>query len=104
MRIREFQKLIEETYYKRDAGRGLGLTFMWFIEEIGELAKGLVRPHKAEVEEEFADVLAWLATLASIHGVDLEDVARAKYGAGCPRCGGKPCHCPMEPPAASNSS
>ena len=50
--------------------------------------------------EEFADVFAWLATLASISGVDLEAAACAKYGAGCPRCGGKPCRCPVDPSSA----
>jgi hypothetical protein len=56
MTIREFQQLIERTYYERDARRGL-------------------------------------ATLASLHGIDLERAAAAKYGAGCPRCGGAPCRC-----------
>ncbi len=42
---------------------------------------------------EFADVLAWLATLANIAGVDLEDAMRAKYGAGCPGCGMPTCIC-----------
>ncbi len=94
MTIREFQKLIEEIYYERDAGRGVGLTFAWFVEEVGELARHIVRPGSGNSAEEFADVFAWLATLASIHGVDLEAAAQAKYGTGCPRCGGKPCSCP----------
>jgi NTP pyrophosphatase (non-canonical NTP hydrolase) len=33
---------------------------------------------RANLEEEFADVLAWLTTLANINGVDLER-ALAKY-------------------------
>ncbi|HNR99694.1 MAG TPA: MazG nucleotide pyrophosphohydrolase domain-containing protein [Planctomycetota bacterium] len=93
MTIREFQQLIERTYYERDARRGLALTFAWFVEEVGELARGIVRPGHAALEGEFADVLAWLATLASLHGIDLERAAAAKYGAGCPRCGGAPCRC-----------
>lgn len=93
MTIREFQQLIERTYYERDARRGPGLTFAWFVEEVGELARGIVRPGRAGMEGEFADVLAWLATLASLHGIDLEQAAAAKYGAGCPRCGGVPCRC-----------
>ncbi len=93
MTIREFQDLIERTYYERDARRGVGLTFAWFVEEVGELARGIVRPERGAVEEEFADVLAWLATLASIQGVDLEKAAAAKYARGCPRCGRIPCAC-----------
>ena len=48
----------------------------------------------ANLEEEFGDVYAWLATLASLHGIDLEAVGRKKYGAGCPRCRATPCSCP----------
>jgi NTP pyrophosphatase (non-canonical NTP hydrolase) len=66
---------------------------MWFCEEVGELTRALRRGRKDELEGEFADVLAWLATLASIAGVDLERAVRAKYGAGCPRCEATPCAC-----------
>ncbi len=93
MTIRDFQKLIERTYYERDARRAPGLTFAWFVEEVGELARGIVRPEPGGLEGEFADVLAWLASLASLHGIDLEQAAAAKYGAGCPRCGAVPCRC-----------
>jgi NTP pyrophosphatase (non-canonical NTP hydrolase) len=94
MTIREFQTLIERIYYERDARRGAGLTFAWFVEEVGELARGIVRPARADIAEEFADVLAWLSSLASLHGIDLEKVAAAKYARGCPRCGATPCACP----------
>ncbi len=93
MRIREFQKLIEAIYYERDAARGLAGTHMWFAEEVGELTRALRRGQKEELAGEFADVLAWLATLASIAGVDLEEVARRKYEGGCPRCSSTPCAC-----------
>jgi NTP pyrophosphatase (non-canonical NTP hydrolase) len=93
MKIREFQERIEAIYYERDAARGLAGTHMWFCEEVGELTRALRRDQKAELEGEFADVLAWLATLASIAGVDLERAARTKYEAGCPRCKATPCAC-----------
>ena len=96
MRIGDFQKLIEEIYFERDSSRGRDRTFVWFVEEVGELARALARrgdPTGQNLAEEFADVLAWLATLASLEGISLEEVARAKYGKGCPRCGGKPCRC-----------
>ncbi len=95
MHIREFQKLIEETYYQRDAARGRDRTFAWFVEEVGELAKALTRGRDPRnLRGEFADVLAWLATLASLEGIDLGEAAEEKYGRGCPRCGAKPCACP----------
>jgi NTP pyrophosphatase (non-canonical NTP hydrolase) len=93
MRIAEFQKRIESIYYERDAKRGLAGTHMWFCEEVGELTRALRRDQKQELEGEFADVLAWLSTLASIAGVDLEKAARAKYEKGCPRCKAAPCEC-----------
>ena len=69
--IREFQDFILKQYGKRDTERGTPGTFMWFIEEIGELATALSGDDQANKEEEFADVLAWLNTLANINGVDL---------------------------------
>jgi len=93
MQIAEFQKLIEDIYYERDSARGLAGTHMWFCEEVGELTRALRRDQRDELEGEFADVLAWLSTLASIAGIDLEQAARAKYAAGCPRCNATPCGC-----------
>ena len=93
MQITEFQKLIEEIYYAKDSARGLAGTHMWFCEEVGELTRALRRNQRDELEGEFADVLAWLSTLASIAGIDLEQAARAKYAKGCPRCSATPCTC-----------
>jgi len=93
MHLTEFQKLIESIYLERDAARGLEGTHMWFSEEVGELTRALRRDQQGELEGEFADVLAWLSTLASMKGIDLEAAARAKYAKGCPRCNGTPCAC-----------
>ena len=93
MHLKEFQELIEAIYYEKDAARGLAGTHMWFCEEVGELTRALRRGHQDELEGEFADVLAWLSTLASIAGIDLEAAARKKYGEGCPRCFATPCTC-----------
>ncbi|MHC4379496.1 MAG: MazG nucleotide pyrophosphohydrolase domain-containing protein [Planctomycetota bacterium] len=94
MKLREFQKRIEEIYFEKDKARGIEATYMWFAEEVGELTRALRRDDdRANLEEEFADVLAWLSTLASIRGVDLEEVARKKYGEGCPYCKAVPCAC-----------
>lgn len=93
MTIERFQRLIEEIYGAKDASRGTAGTYMWLAEEVGELSRALRRGDRAELEGEFADVLAWLSTLASLHGVELGEVARAKYGEGCPRCRAIPCAC-----------
>jgi NTP pyrophosphatase (non-canonical NTP hydrolase) len=89
-----FQRRIEEIYFARDAERGIPRTLLWFVEEVGELVRAIRRQQRANLEEEFGDVYAWLATLASLHGVDLEAVGRQKYEAGCPRCQATPCACP----------
>jgi NTP pyrophosphatase (non-canonical NTP hydrolase) len=91
--IAGFQKLIESIYYERDSARGLAGTHMWFCEEVGELTRALRRDTREELEGEFADVLAWLSTLASMSGIDLEKAAKAKYAQGCPRCTSTPCAC-----------
>ena len=93
MKIQEFQQRIEDIYFERDKARGLAGTHMWFCEEVGELTRALRRGHQDELEGEFADVLAWLSTLASIAGIDLEQAARKKYADGCPRCTSVPCAC-----------
>jgi NTP pyrophosphatase (non-canonical NTP hydrolase) len=81
MQINEFQRLIARRYKKRDKERGVPRTFLWFIEEVGELATALASKDKANTEEEFADVFAWLCTLANITDVNLEK-ACGKYTSG----------------------
>ena len=81
MEIRAFQQLIDDKYGKRDRERGTPATYMWFIEEVGELATALHGTDQANKEEEFADVLAWLCTLANINDVDLEKACE-KYTKG----------------------
>jgi len=78
MHISEFQQLISKKYEKRDRERGIPATFMWFIEEVGELATALAAKDQQNNQEEFADVFAWLCTLANISDVDLEK-ACGKY-------------------------
>ncbi|HUS80192.1 MAG TPA: MazG nucleotide pyrophosphohydrolase domain-containing protein [Armatimonadota bacterium] len=92
MTIEQFQRTIDATYGERDAARGLEGTFMWLVEEVGELARALRDGDQAEREGEFADVLAWLSTTATIAGVDLQRAAH-RYADGCPKCGGIPCGC-----------
>jgi NTP pyrophosphatase (non-canonical NTP hydrolase) len=92
MTISNFQRHIEAIYLEKDRARGLDADFRWFIEEIGELAKALRAGDQAQLTEEFADVFAWLCTLASLSGVRLEEAVQ-KYAEGCPKCGQTPCGC-----------
>jgi len=91
--VREFQQTIEAIYYERDSARGKLGTFAWLVEEIGELSRALRRQEPGNLEEEFGDCFAWLASLASMNGVDLAKAAQ-KYAGGCPRCQATPCACP----------
>ena len=93
MKINEFQKLIEDVYFDKDSRRGLMESFAWFVEEVGELSRELRSCRNEErLREEFADVLAWLSTLASLAEIDLEEAA-GKYAQGCPKCHQIPCVC-----------
>ena len=94
MTLYEFQALIRAMYHDKDATRGVEGTFMWLTEEIGELATALRSGTHEEIALEFADVLAWLATIANVVDVDLEAAVAKKYGTGCPGCGQFTCTCP----------
>lgn len=94
MTLDDLQQLIRDRYFETDHARGTAGTFMHFMEEVGELstalydnnrppkADGTARPptdaERANLEEEFADVLAWLSTLANINGISLSEVMQ-KY-------------------------
>lgn len=89
-----FQRQIRAIFGARDTKRGIARNFMWFAEEVGELSRALTHESQERREAEFADVFAWLTTLADQAGVDLAQAVWQRYGAGCPRCGGTPCTCP----------
>lgn len=91
-----FQDLIREMYFEKDQQRGVDGTFMWLMEEVGELAAALRNGSKEEQREEFADVLAWLTTIANVAEIDLTEALIEKYGSGCPGCGKFRCTCPDE--------
>ena len=98
MDLRDFQQLIEIMYSHKDRERGSAGTFVWLMEEVGELAAAIGEgADPATKRKEFADVLAWLATLANVEGVDLSEALHAKYGQGCPGCGKMVCVCDAKP-------
>ena len=107
--ILEFQRLIRDMYYSKDIARGVSGTFMWLMEEVGELSSALRETSSGEsaqlsreerhrrrenLQDEFADVLAWLATIANVVDVDLNEAVKKKYGSGCPGCQQFICVCP----------
>lgn len=80
-------------YLEKDQQRGIDGTFMWLMEEIGELASALRNGTPEELQGEFADVLAWITTIANVAQIDLNEALLKKYGAGCPGCGQYVCTC-----------
>ncbi len=94
MNLRDWQRIIEETYGARDRERGLFETFAWLVEEMGEVSRALRRGGPEELQMEFSDALAWLISVANLAGVDLER-AMDRYREGCPKCGHRPCRCPQ---------
>ncbi|HEY0521160.1 MAG TPA: MazG nucleotide pyrophosphohydrolase domain-containing protein [Ilumatobacteraceae bacterium] len=92
MELEEFQRLIEATFGERDRARGVPSSVAWLAEEVGELAQAVRKGSHDDRVHEFADVLAWLASLANQVGVDLTEAA-ARYADGCPRCRSIPCTC-----------
>jgi NTP pyrophosphatase (non-canonical NTP hydrolase) len=91
--LRDFQGLIRQMYHEKDVARGVDGTFMWLMEEVGELAAALREGTHEETAAEFADVLAWLTTIANVAEIDLTAAVVKKYGSGCPGCGLLVCTC-----------
>ncbi|MCU0259807.1 MAG: pyrophosphohydrolase [Ilumatobacteraceae bacterium] len=93
MDLAALQDVIERTYGERDRARGVPSTVAWLAEELGELAQAVRKGTPEQQAHEFADVLAWVASLANQMDVDLAAAIR-RYEAGCPRCAAIPCACP----------
>ncbi|MEQ9714801.1 MAG: MazG nucleotide pyrophosphohydrolase domain-containing protein [Candidatus Asgardarchaeum sp.] len=93
MHTSELQEMMYNIYFKRDRQRGIEKTFMWLVEEIGELAKAILKGDRESQKEEIADVFAWLLSLANLLNINLEKVLIEKYPNKCPRCGKNPCSC-----------
>jgi len=87
--------MMRRIYFHRDSERGTVGTFNWLVEEVEELREALKEGDKKAIENEFADVFAWLASLANVVNIDLEKVAISKYDNRCPKCGLTPCECPL---------
>ena len=94
MHIHEFQEMMRQLYFKRDSERGVDGTYSWLVDEVAELGEELKKgTDKEATEKEFADVIAWLASLANVMGIDLEKAAISKYNYKCPKCHQAPCQC-----------
>jgi len=95
MHIKDFQDIMERIYFHRDSRRGPTGTYDWLVEEVGELGEAMKKDDRKALRDEFADVLAWLASLANVVDVDLEAAALSKYSSRCPKCSQSPCRCQL---------
>jgi NTP pyrophosphatase (non-canonical NTP hydrolase) len=93
MHMADFQKMMNTIYFSRDKDRGVIGTYEWLVDEVKELGEAIEKTDKSETEKEFADVLAWLASLANLMNIDLEKVALNKYPQKCPKCQQPICCC-----------
>ena len=85
--------MMRRVYFHRDSRRGVDGTLDWLVDEVKELGEALKMGDKKALEDEFADVIAWLASLANVTHVDLEEAASNKYDNKCPKCGYASCQC-----------
>jgi len=93
LNISEFQLIMRRIYFEKDSDRGAQGTLNRLSDEVDELREAISTDSDEAVSEELADVLAWLASLANIVGIDLEGAATRKYDNVCPRCASSPCKC-----------
>ena len=93
MHVHEFQEMMRRIYFHRDSKRGVDGTFDWLVDEVKELGEALETGDRRALENEFADVIAWLASLANVTNIDLGKAALNKYDNKCPKCRHSPCQC-----------
>lgn len=95
MNIRKFQTLIKDLYFEQDQKRGLKNSFIWLVEEIGELASVLKKKeiNLDEASEELSDIFAWITSIANLLNIDLENALIKKYPNLCIKCKSNPCVC-----------
>jgi len=93
LHVHDFQNMMRQIYFHRDSERGITGTYEWFVDEVKELEDAIRTQDRKAMVDEFADVLAWLASLANVVGIDLEKAATSKYDGKCPKCHESPCQC-----------
>lgn len=93
MHIHEFQEMMHNIYFHRDLKRGAKGTYEWLVDEVNELGAAMKEGNIKALKDEFADVLAWLASLANVLEINLEDATLTKYDGKCPKCRRTKCEC-----------
>jgi len=102
--IEKIQDMMRRIYFARDAERGAEGTYRWFKEEVEELGDAMRKSDREALENEFADVVAWLVSLANVLQVNLETAVLRKYDNHCPKCSSSPCECTFKREKAKQPS
>ena len=84
MDLGEIRRRIKEKYYKIDSKSGELFLLAVLFEEVGELAEAIRKREIKAIEEELADVLFMVLSLANLFDVDVEGKLVEKYLKGNP--------------------
>jgi len=95
LKVSDFQNLMKKLYFHKDSKRGIKETFIWLVEEVGELANILKNQNidKKKASEEIADIIAWTNSLSNLLEIDVEKALYDKYPNRCKKCNSIPCQC-----------
>jgi len=85
MDLGEIRRRIKEKYYEIDSKSGELFLLAVLFEEVGELAEAVRKREIMAIEEELADVLFMVLSLANLFDVDVEGKLVEKYLKGDPR-------------------
>ncbi len=97
MKIEEAQEMMRNIYWDRDRARGVNGTLHRTQEELAELSAAILeRACTKAIEDEIADVFAWLCSLANLLDIDVSEAFHKKYTDACSKCKQSPCTCPDE--------
>jgi NTP pyrophosphatase (non-canonical NTP hydrolase) len=96
MKIEDAQEMMRRIYFERDSARGITGTLQRTSEELTELNDAIIQKSgRQSLEEEIADVFAWLCSLANLLNINISDVFYTKYTDVCSKCKQSPCSCPQ---------
>ena len=94
MKIEEAQDMMRKIYLERDRARGVEGTLMRTFDELEELREAIASKNSIPaIADEFADVFAWLCSLANLLEIDVSEAFYKKYSNVCSKCKKSPCEC-----------
>ena len=97
MKIEDAQEMMRKVYWERDKKRGVERTIQRTEEELVELSAAILKKEGVKaIEDEVADVFAWLCSLANLLDIDVAEAFYNKYPDACSKCRQSPCTCPDE--------